>query len=185
MNFGTAPLDVSATISLVPRCASDAAEMFALLEAERPALREWLGWIDATRTVADARRYAQYAEAQFESRMGFDFAIREAGAIVGAIGLHELDWGNRSAQLGYWLAPFARNRGIMTAAVRTLTTHALRRFALERLEIRCAVENARSRAVAERLGFTHEGTLSRAHALHGRFWDLALYATTAPSWPEP
>ena len=44
------------------------------------------------------------------------------------------------------------------------------------------MENARSRAVAERLGYTHEGTLAEAYFLHGRYRDLSLYGMTEGTW---
>ena len=175
-------LPVDDEVLLVPRHAGDAAEMFALVDAHRQQLREWLGWVDGTRSVADMRRYAQYAAAQFESRLAFDYAIVVGGNVAGSIGLHALDWSNRNAQIGYWLAPSARGRGAVTRACATLVTFGLRQLALQRLEIRCAVANARSRAVPERLNFKYEGTLTQAHALHGRYYDLALYATTASHW---
>lgn len=182
MKLDRETLALDAELRLVPRHAGDAADMFALVDAHRSALREWLGWVDSMRNVHDMRRYAQYAEAQFESRIGFDFAIRRGADAVGAIGLHALDWSNRSAQIGYWLAPAARGRGTMTRACAGLVSHAIRNLLLHRLEIRCAVENLRSRAVPERLHFACEGTLAGAHVLHGSFRDIALYAVTAPKW---
>jgi ribosomal-protein-serine acetyltransferase len=174
----SAALPVDSELALHPRNGNDAAEMYGLVERHRPVLREWLAWVDA-RTLADVRRYAQYAQAQYESRVAFDFAIRSNGKVVGAIGLHGFDWGNRSAQIGYWLVPDARGRGIVTRAADALVRHAFGPLEIHRLEIRCVVENMRSRAVAERLGFTFEGILVDAHLLHGAFRDIALYAATA------
>jgi ribosomal-protein-serine acetyltransferase len=174
-----ANLPVDDDLVLAPRTGGDAPEMFALVERHREELREWLPWIDATLTVGDARRYAQFAQAQFESHTAFDYAIRFRRAIVGAIGLHALDWGSRNAAIGYWLVPDARGHGLMTRACETLVAHAFGTLELHRLEIRCVVENERSRAVAERLRFRFEGTLAQAYLLHGVFRDLALYATIA------
>ncbi|MBD5654100.1 MAG: GNAT family N-acetyltransferase [Candidatus Eremiobacteraeota bacterium] len=176
-----APLRVDGELALHPRHGGDAAEMLALVERNRESLREWLTWIDATRTLGDVRRYGHYAQAQYESRIAFDFGIRSGGALVGAIGLHGFDWGNRSAQIGYWLVPAARGRGIITRSAAALVGHAFGPLEMHRLEIRCVVENERSRAVAERLGFTFEGMLGEAYLLHGAFRDIALYAKTASS----
>lgn len=169
-------------LTLVPRHPADAIEMFSIVERHRSSLREWLTWIDATRTAGDARRYAQFAQAQFESRVAFDYVVRSGPAIVGAIGLHGLDWGARSAQIGYWLTPDAVGRGICTRAAAALTSHAFAHLDINRLEIRCVVENRRSRAVAERLGYAFEGTLAEAYFLQGVFRDIALYAMTKTRW---
>jgi ribosomal-protein-serine acetyltransferase len=176
------PIVVEEQLELVPRDPSDAAEMFALVDRHRDALREWLTWIDATKSLAETRRYAQFAQAQAESHVAFDFAIRRAGAIVGSIGFHGLDWASRNAQIGYWLAPDERGRGTITRAARRLVTYGFASLDLHRIEIRCVVENARSRAVPDRLGFAFEGVLAEAYLLHGRFHDIALYATTATRW---
>lgn len=71
----------------------------------------------------------------------------------------------------------------MTAAVRALVDHALGVEQLNRVEIRAAVDNARSRAIPTRLGFTHEGTLREAEWLHGHPLDHAVYAILAAQWP--
>jgi ribosomal-protein-serine acetyltransferase len=70
----------------------------------------------------------------------------------------------------------------MSRACAALVTHAFRNLLLHRVEIRCAVDNGRSRAIPERLGFLLEGTLAGAHVLQGQFCDIALYAMTAPRW---
>jgi ribosomal-protein-serine acetyltransferase len=156
--------------------------MFAIVQAHRDDLREWLGWIDATQTVGDVRRYAFFVERQFEQRAGFDYGIRLRGALVGSAGLHNVDWITRSAQIGYWLSPEARGSGVMTRAVAALTSHAFTTLGFHRLEIRCVTENSLSRAVAVRLGYSLEGILKESFVLNGRYRDLALYAMTSSVW---
>jgi ribosomal-protein-serine acetyltransferase len=175
-------IPVDDDVTLLPRTTGDAAEMFAVVDAHRADLREWLGWIDATQSAGDVRRYAFFVERQFEQRAGFDYGIRFHGAIVGSAGLHNVDWIMRSAQIGYWLSPPARGQGVMSRAVTALTTHAFTTLGFHRLEIRCVVENANSRAVAERLGYTLEGILKESYVLNGSYRDLALYAMTAGEW---
>ena len=53
---------------------------------------------------------------------------------------------------------------------------------LNRVEIRAAPENRRSRAIPERLGFTEEGTLRQAERVGERYLDSAVYAMLAEDW---
>jgi RimJ/RimL family protein N-acetyltransferase len=175
-------LTVTERIVLVPRHASNAIEVFAALDAHRDDLREWLPWVDAMRSLMDVKRYAQFAERQLAQSLAYDFAIRENGRIVGGVGIHSVDSISRNAQLGYYLLPPARGRGVLHLAARALTGAAFTRLGLHRLEIRCIRENERGRAVAERLGFRFEGVLEDAELLHGAFRDVALYSMTAPRW---
>jgi hypothetical protein len=60
-----------------------------------------------------------------------------------------------------------------------------RSFCLEatvRVEIRAAPENARSRAIPERLGFTQEGTLRQVERVGDRYLDNVVYAMLAEDW---
>jgi ribosomal-protein-serine acetyltransferase len=54
---------------------------------------------------------------------------------------------------------------------------------LHRVEIRARVENARSRAVAERLGFKQEGVLRDEERVGDHYADRVLYAMLASEWP--
>jgi ribosomal-protein-serine acetyltransferase len=51
-----------------------------------------------------------------------------------------------------------------------------------RVEIPAAVENHRSRGIAERLGFAQEGTLRQAELVDGRYLDTVVYAMLAADW---
>ena len=99
--------------------------------------------------------------------------------VVVVVGYHGVSWANRSTSIGYWLAEDQQGRGTMTAAVRTLVDHALSIWRLNRVEIRAAVENRRSRATPERLGFHQEGTLRQAERVGDRYLDCVVYSMLA------
>jgi ribosomal-protein-serine acetyltransferase len=90
--------------------------------------------------------------------------------------LHYVEWFDRSAELGYWIAAEVEGRGYVSRAARLVLAFAFGPAALHRIVLRCAVGNERSRSVAERLGFTQEGLLREAHRVGGRFLDQHLYA---------
>jgi ribosomal-protein-serine acetyltransferase len=71
----------------------------------------------------------------------------------------------------------------MTKACRALINHAFDVWKLNKVEIRCDPENARSRAIPKRLGFTEEGTLRQV--LMGpddRMHDGVVYGLLASEW---
>ena len=160
---------------------ADAPELYALIEANRGRLEPWLPWA-ADQTREDTLEFIQGTRQQLADNNGFQAAIVCEGAIAGVIGFVGVDWGNRSTSLGYWLAEAYQGKGTMTAAVHLLTDHALSVWELNRVEIRAAVENGRSRAIPERLGFQRDGTLREAELVGGRYLDSVVYSMLATDW---
>jgi ribosomal-protein-serine acetyltransferase len=151
--------------------------IFAAVDRERESLRRWLPWVDATRAEDDVLAFIRRSLEQFASNKGFAAAIWVDGCVAGSVGTHPIEWLHRKAEMGYWLAREFQGRGIATAAARAVTGHALVELELNRLEIRCAVENTKSSAIAKRLGFTYEGTLREAGLqADGRYSDLEVYS---------
>ena len=53
---------------------------------------------------------------------------------------------------------------------------------LNRVEIRAAPENRRSRAIPERLGFQREGVLRETERVGDRYLDEVVYGMIASDW---
>lgn len=85
------------------------------------------------------------------------FVEAEGGALVGSVGLHIRKDGR--GEIGYLVARWARRRGVATRALRLLAAFAFDALGIARLEVLVRPENEPSMAVAERVGFTREGTL--------------------------
>lgn len=160
---------------------ADAPELTALVATNREHLAPWMPWA-ATHGHQDSVEFVRRMRAQIEAEEGFEGAVVVAGEIVGGAGFHAVDRLNRSTSIGYWLAADAQGTGLMTATVRALLDHAFGAWALHRVVIEAVVDNARSRAIPERLGFTEEGVLRDAKRVRGRYEDAALYAMLAPDW---
>jgi ribosomal-protein-serine acetyltransferase len=174
------PLSPDVSVALLkPRYAE---ELFHLTQVNREHLREWLPWVDGVSTVEDTRAFIQTAQKQFCENGAFQNVILLRGQAVGAIGFHRIDLANRSVSIGYWLDKEHQGQGIMTASCRACISHAFTELKLNRVEIRCAVENRKSRAIPERLGFRFEGTLREAQWLYDHFVDHALYGLLAREW---
>jgi RimJ/RimL family protein N-acetyltransferase len=88
-----------------------------------------------------------------------EFVVGRDGVRLGRVGLWFV--GNATAQIGYWMDPAVRSRGIATAAVRAVCRWGFERLGLELIEWRAEVGNEASRRVAEKSGFLIEATLRR------------------------
>ena len=163
---------------------SDADELYELTAANRETLAEWMPWA-AGATLVTTREFIRLRRLGFARNGGFSPVIIERDRIVGSIGFPVVDRDQRSCEIGYWLGRSAQGRGTATLAVRALIDHAFGAWKLHRVVIHAGVGNARSRAVAERLGFTLEGVLRQAERYpDGRYIDLAVYGLLVSEWPE-
>jgi len=176
----THQIDENTTLAMVEM--RDADEVFALVDASRMYLREWLPWVDSSVSVEDTKEFVHAAQQQYARGDGFQCCIRCKGKIVGIIGLHRVDRFHKQTEIGYWLAEEYQGRGIMTACCRALVDFAFREYKLHRVEIRAAGENEKSRSIPERLGFTHEGTLRESEWVNDRFVDGAVYSMLERDW---
>lgn len=157
---------------------ADADELHGLIEANRSHLAAWLPWA-AEQSFADTLEFIRGTRAQLDGNDGFQVAIVIAGRIVGVVGYTDVDWRERSTRIGYWLAAEQQGRGTMSAAVKTLTHHALFVWELRNVTIRAAAENTRSRAIPERLGYREEAIQPNAHRVGDRDLDVVVYSITA------
>ncbi len=161
----------------------DADELQALVERNREHLARWMPWA-AGQDREGTERFLAEAEEQIIRDDGFQAAVEPDGEIVGVVGFHAIDWVNRNTSLGYWLAADAQGRGTMTTTVNALLDHVFYEWELHRLEIQCARENARSRAIPERLGFREEALLREAELVGGRYLDSVVYGLLETEWGQ-
>jgi ribosomal-protein-serine acetyltransferase len=160
---------------------ADAEAVYAVTAANREYLAQWMPWA-AKSTLENTLEFIRAARKQLAENQGFQAAIVEDGGIVGAVGFHRLDWENLATRIGYWIAEPAQGHGTVTRAVAALADHAFRGWKLKRVEIRAGVDNHRSRAIPERLGFQEEGVLRQAERVGDRFVDHVVYAMLAEDW---
>jgi ribosomal-protein-serine acetyltransferase len=156
----------------------DAEELHRLIVANREHLAAWMPWA-AAQAEAETRAFLARARRQLRANDGFQAGVLLDARIVGVAGYHAVDWVNRTTSIGYWLAADRQGQGTMTATVAALARHALDGWGLNRIELRAAVENHRSRALAERLDFRAEATMRKAERIGDRTSDLVVYSLLA------
>lgn len=157
----------------------DAEELFALSRRNIDRLY----WFRENYSLADARAFVRRDLAEnFARGNGFRAGVFFRGRLVGSVRYNDIDWESRATALGYWVDAEFEGRGLITRVCRVMLAHAFEGLGLHRVEIRCHVENARSRALAERLGFRFEALLRRAERVRTRLVDLAVYGLLEDEW---
>jgi RimJ/RimL family protein N-acetyltransferase len=100
--------------------------------------------------------------------------VSDTDEFLGGINFHSIRPDHRRAEVGFWLAPWARRRGIGSAAVRAACEWGFEHWRLERIEMTTLPGNAGSLALAQKIGFTREGLLRNRNFERGKHVDIVM-----------
>lgn len=167
-------IQVSPDILLKELAAADAQVIFGTIDAQRSYLGEWLPFVPFTTDVS-------FTEAFVNTYVGSPrnnptFTIWYKGAFAGLIGFKDSDYDNEKTEIGYWLSEVFQHKGIVTLACRKLIEYAFDELQMNRIQIKAAEANTKSRSIPERLGFCLEG-IERSGEKHANgYFDLCVYS---------
>lgn len=165
------------------------------VDGDLPALEAALADPDVALWNPSARRQAvpahERARLWLAERSTWDddhasWVVRDVdGTLVGAVSVHHVDQVMATGEIGYWLAPRGRGRGLGLAAVLLATRFAFDVLGLARVELFHAVENEASCRLALRAGYLLEGVARQSFVYgDGLRHDEHLHARLAAD-PEP
>jgi ribosomal-protein-serine acetyltransferase len=160
----------------------NAEELFAVVRENLDELKTWMPWATDDYSIDSAREFIKRNLRNLAEDGSFAANIVLEEKIVGSVGFHNLDSENKSAHVGYWLAKAAQGKGLMTKCCRVLIDYLFDVINLNRVQINCNIENAKSRAIPERLGFKLEGVHRQVEFFDNRFGDWAIYAMLREDW---
>lgn len=129
-------------------------------------------------TAEDARDFVTGAPARrlFDESLDLAVASPDDDRLLGAIGLIVDRHDEERAEIGYWVSPQERGRGVARRALMLLSRWALVEARFVRLDLQAAVGNAASIRVAESCGFVREGTMRAAWYRGPQRTDMALFS---------
>jgi ribosomal-protein-serine acetyltransferase len=178
------PIDLGEGAMLRRLDASDAPVVFETVVANRDRLDPWMPWSGQTQSIEDQREWIEHAVA---SPGDYDATgLFVDGTYAGGVGMTVGRFGV-AAEIGYWIGRHFEGRGLVTRAVTAFIDMGFDELGLHRIFIRAGVENVRSRAIPERLGFTQEGVLrgeGKGSGGYG-FHDLVVYGLLEDEWAVP
>jgi RimJ/RimL family protein N-acetyltransferase len=150
-----------------------------------PAVVRFLPLLPSPYRIPDALAWIDGARAHREQG-GASFVIVDPGSdeVLGSIGLNDVNPVARTGEVGYWVAPWARRRGVASDATHALTAWA-HAHGLARLTLLTEAENWPSQRVALACGYQREGVArGRGVDRDGVRHDLIVWARLAAD-PAP
>ncbi|SCE71359.1 GNAT family N-acetyltransferase [Micromonospora mirobrigensis] len=152
-----------------------------------PLTRRFISGMPDPYTEATARWWITEGAPAAWATGGAAYAIADPATdrLLGGIGLSQPVPTRSQAEIGYWVAPWARRRGVATAATRALAWHAFAAGTV-RLELLTHPENPASQRVALAAGFRREGVRRAANpGRDGGRDDLIAWVRLADDPPGP
>jgi ribosomal-protein-serine acetyltransferase len=176
-------LPVDDEITLVLAEDRHAPVMTDLIVRNQARLARWEPWAEHPATLEGTRAYIRAALDDFARgrQISTIIAVDGGSRFVGRCGMR-INPQVGSGDIGYWIDGEYEGRGITSRSAQALISSVFDELGLSRVDLRTSIGNTRSRAVAERLGFTFEGVLPRGLQFMQRADDVALYGVTARQW---
>jgi RimJ/RimL family protein N-acetyltransferase len=173
--------------ALMPRTHAIAEEMQALLVTNHARLANWFPGLDNPPTLEVTRLELEQREQAWLEGSQLPLAIAvQSGDTWRLAGTVTLLIHRRagSGELGYWLDAEFEGQGLVTRAATAVLDQAFGPIGLSRVELRTNPDNARSRNVAQHLGFAQEGILREAAAFHNERRDEVVYGLLGREWSD-
>ena len=173
-------------VTLRPPGVRDWSAWSALRARSRNFLTPWEpAWPADTLTRASFNRRVRRQMAEWRDDLTYSLLTFERGGetLVGGLGLGNIRRGvSQTATLGYWVGePYAR-RGYTAEAVGLALDYGFGELELHRVEASCLPNNAASRALLHKLGFTCEGMARGFLRIEGAWRDHLIYGVLKEDW---
>lgn len=102
---------------------------------------------------------------------------------IGTCQFHNVDWRNRSAEVGIMIGEKSFwDQGYGTETMQLLLQHGFNTLNFHRIWLQVIAKNKRGMRAYEKAGFQHEGTYRQSHYQHGQYYDVHLMSVLMHEW---
>ena len=155
-------ITINEELSLQLLNAGHAQELYELAESNREYLARWLTWLPYMENVGFIENFIIGSKQRNKEGNEFAFVIIINDSIIGRIGIFKIDHQSKIGEIGYWIGKDFEGRGIAKKCCQKLIEYGFNELNLNRIEMKCGVDNHKSRYIPEKLNFTLEGILRQA-----------------------
>ena len=175
-------INVDDEINLRLLSLASAATIYESINSSRSHLREWLPFVDATKNVIETSDFIKSVLNSRNLKQDRIYEIWYKNNFAGLISFKEIDKLNNKVEMGYWLDAKITGKGIMVRSVKRLVSYAFKEMKMNRLKLKVAIGNTKSKAISQKTGFKFEGIEREGEFLNGKYHDLEIYSLLKKEW---
>lgn len=181
------PINTPRLILQQPHLSQDSIqEYFDSVTESMNEIKLWLPWAKYVPSLNQISDYIKACNINWVTKNNNNLGLplwiisKETGKFLGNIVIWNIVWDIPKFEFGYWLRTSQTGKGYITEAVNALTHYSFTQLGVNRIEIKCEIQNARAQLVPKRLGFELEGTLRNATraVASGELADVVLFSRT-------
>ncbi|MFH1399698.1 MAG: GNAT family protein [Candidatus Woesearchaeota archaeon] len=155
--------------------ASDAKSIFKYAKDKQISLYTTLPHPYITK---DAKAFIELTKKHSEKKSDFELGIelKETKEIIGMMSLMDIDYKNKSAEVGYWIGTPYWRQGFTREALCLLLKFGFAKLKLKRIWARVMDSNIASSRLLESVGFSYEGRARKAVYKNKTWLDQLRYS---------
>jgi len=165
-------------VLLRPFKLDDSEGLYQAVRESLADIKPWMNWAHNAYSQGDADDFIRITRARWEERTLFAFAIIDPmnGDVLGGCSLSHKHPVYRFCNVGYWVRSSRHGQGIAGRAAKLAARYGFEQAGIIREEIVMAVENEKSRRVAEKIGAHYEGVLYNRMVVGKTIYNAHMYS---------
>lgn len=131
--------------------------------------------------IDDALNFIKSSYEYFKLHKAITFGIEYKNTLesklllVGTIGIKDIDYVNKKANIGYWIGKQYQGKGIATECIKLVVNYAFDVFKLKEIPAYVFPENNSSIRVLEKNGFLKTNEVNENHSLSNQYRKSLIY----------